>query len=91
VIPQPQQRRGWKLRYVQSSSTSKTRIVAIACEIELGDRAAAERAVVELEAEGDPGQDLLINVAGRQPQWVERVDAAVRSLQTEIIPMVARR
>ena len=62
--------------------------VAAACQLALGDRTAAHQSVAELEREGDPGQDLLVNVAAHRPDWVQQVDDAVSSVRTETRPVV---
>jgi adenylate cyclase len=57
--------------------------IAAACQIALGNRIAAHEYVAELEGEGDPGQDLLVNMAAHRPDWVQKVEAALSSVRTE--------
>jgi adenylate cyclase len=57
--------------------------IAAACQIALGNRIAAHQYVAELEGEGNPGQDLLVNMAAHRPDWVQKVEAALSSVRTE--------
>jgi adenylate cyclase len=62
--------------------------VAAACLYAMGDHSGAQQLVAELDTEGDPGQDLLANLARQQPEWVQGLDGAVAAARAQAFDTV---